>query len=170
MSNIGWENWPYRGDHEVYGFARSLRTGSIRNRAGAKRGESQLFFNIRFTSAGEMPAIFQKYHPAGGPASLPMVIRQSAGGFCRPRSQREITMDEHFKCLPNSYWLSPSSSRRARIRRAHAGKGAATNCRGRGIPASRITNCVLYYETHNSAFLQKAGVKPIRSAIRCPTS
>ena len=170
MLKIGWENWPYCGDHEVYGSRSGPSNWFDRNCAGAKRGESQLFFDIRFTSAGEMPAIFQKYHPAGGPASFPMVIRQSAGGFCRPRSQREITIEEHFKCLPNSYWLSPSSSRRARIRRAHAGKGAATNCRGRAIPASRITNCVLYYETHNSASLQKTGVKPIGPAIRRPTS
>lgn len=49
-----------------------------------------------------MPAIFQKYHPAGGPAIFPIAIKQSAGGFCSPRSQREITIDEHLRCFPKS--------------------------------------------------------------------
>ena len=49
-----------------------------------------------------MPAIFQKYQPPGGPAIFPIAIRQSAGGFCSPRSQREITIEEHFNFFPNS--------------------------------------------------------------------
>jgi hypothetical protein len=58
--------------------------------------------NIRLASFGWMPAIFQKYHPAGGPASFPIIIRQSAGGFCSPRSHREITIDEQLRCFPKS--------------------------------------------------------------------
>jgi hypothetical protein len=53
-------------------------------------------------SLGETPANFQKYHPEGGPAILPIAIKQSAGGFCNPRSQREITIEEHLRCFPNS--------------------------------------------------------------------
>ena len=45
---------------------------------------------------------FQKYHPAGGPAIFPIEIRQSAGGFCSPRSHREITIDEQWRCFPKS--------------------------------------------------------------------
>lgn len=67
-----------------------------------RREDSQDSFNIRLASSGEIPASFQKYHPAGGPAIFPIEIRQSAGGFCSPRSHREITMDEHLRCFPKS--------------------------------------------------------------------
>ena len=58
--------------------------------------------NIRRAAAWSMPAIFQKNHPERGPAILPIAIRQSAGGFCSPRSQREITMEEHFSFFPKA--------------------------------------------------------------------
>src|SRR4030088_3348551 len=87
-----------------------------------------------------MPAIFQKNHPERGPAILPIAIRQSAGGFCRPRSQREITIDEQFSPLPKSSWFKPKLLRRDLIRRAHEGSGEATNCRGRAIPPRSLTN------------------------------
>jgi hypothetical protein len=63
---------------------------------------AQVFFNIRFASLGVMPAIFQKNHPSGAPAILPIPIRQSAGGFCSPRSHREITIDEQLSRLPKA--------------------------------------------------------------------
>src|ERR1700704_1671141 len=87
-----------------------------------------------------MPAIFQKNHPERGPAIFPIVIRQSAGGFCNPRSQREITIDEHCRPLPKSSWFKPRLLRRDLIRRAHEGNGEATNCRGRAIPTRSLTN------------------------------
>ena len=87
-----------------------------------------------------MPAIFQKNHPDRGPAILPIAIRQSAGGFCNPRSQREITIEEHFNPLPKSSWFKPKLLRSDLIRRAHDGRGEATNCRGRAIPPRSLTN------------------------------
>jgi hypothetical protein len=58
--------------------------------------------SIRSASFGEMPASLQKYHPEAGPAIFPIPIKQSAGGFCSPRSQREITIDEQLSRFPKS--------------------------------------------------------------------
>jgi hypothetical protein len=58
--------------------------------------------NILAASTGPIPAIFQKDHPAGGPANFPMAIRQSAGGLCKPRSQRDTTMEEQFSRFAKS--------------------------------------------------------------------
>ena len=63
---------------------------------------TQTFFNIRFASLGVMPANFQKNHPSGAPAILPIPIKQSAGGFCSPRSHREITIDEQLSRFPKA--------------------------------------------------------------------
>src|ERR1700732_813494 len=87
-----------------------------------------------------MPAIFQKNHPERGPAIFPIALRQSAGGFCSPRSQREITIDEQFSPLPKSSWFRPKLLRSDLIRRAQEGRGEATNCRGRAIPPRSLTN------------------------------
>jgi hypothetical protein len=61
-------------------------------------------------SAALMPASFQKYHPSGGPAILPMAMKQDAGGLAKPRSQRATPMEEQFSFFPKACWLSRRSS------------------------------------------------------------
>ncbi len=70
-----------------------------------------------------MPATFQKNHPTRGPANFPMAINERVGGFCNPRSQREIVIDEQRKRLPNSAWLSCNRLRNSRICLAQVGSG-----------------------------------------------
>ena len=121
----------------------------------------QLFFSMRFASSGEMPAIFQKYQPAAGPASFPMAIRQSAGGFCSPRSQREITIDEHFKCFPNSNWFSPSSSRSLSNSPRPSWQGSGYELSGPGHSCLQDNKHSVYYETHTADPCGKTEVKPV---------
>jgi hypothetical protein len=63
---------------------------------------NQLGAIMRRTSRTVTPAICQKYHPLRDPASLPNAMKQSAGGFCNPRSKREIAIDEQCSILPKS--------------------------------------------------------------------
>ena len=80
---------------------------------------------MRRTSRIEMPAMFQKSQPAGGPIILPNRSNKSGEGLWSPLSHLDTCIAEHSSFFPNSAWLVPNFSRNSLIRFDHGGNVSA---------------------------------------------